>query len=60
MSCIQHRFKTSYRFQTTSDKIGGMKKVLKGKVTRNPDLVNHGHEQQTGALAQKEKEADVS
>lgn len=47
-------------FQTLGDKIEGMKEVAKGKVTRNPDLVQHGRDQQTGVLQQKEKEADVS
>lgn len=33
---------------------------MKGKLTRNPDLVEHGRERRTGELKHKELENDVS
>ncbi|KAF9028901.1 hypothetical protein BDZ89DRAFT_951019 [Hymenopellis radicata] len=45
---------------TMTDKIVGMKEVVKGKVTKNPDLIQHGQERKTGVLQQKERESDVS
>jgi hypothetical protein len=38
------------------DKFEGFKEEMKGKVTRNPDLVQHGHDMRTGVLKQKELE----
>ncbi len=43
-----------------TDKIAGMKEVVKGKVTKNPDLIQHGQERRTGVLHEKERESDVS
>ncbi|KAI0072474.1 hypothetical protein K474DRAFT_1667768 [Panus rudis PR-1116 ss-1] len=41
-----------------SDKIAGLKEVLVGKVTRNPDKVEHGKELRTGELKKKQTEGD--
>ncbi|KAF8906905.1 hypothetical protein CPB85DRAFT_1198282, partial [Mucidula mucida] len=44
---------------TMTDKIAGMKEVVKGKVTKNPDLIQHGQERRTGVLHEKERESDM-
>ena len=38
----------------------GATEVLKGKLTRNPELVEHGREKSSGILQKKEQEALVS
>lgn len=43
-----------------SEKIQGLKEQVKGKITKNPDLVEHGKERRTGVLKKKEEEEDVS
>ncbi|KAJ3776191.1 hypothetical protein FB446DRAFT_722223 [Lentinula raphanica] len=45
---------------TLNDKISGLKEELKGKVTKNPDLVEHGKEKKTGELKKKELEEDMN
>ncbi|KAJ3738732.1 hypothetical protein DFH05DRAFT_1516698 [Lentinula detonsa] len=45
---------------TLSDKISGLKEELKGKVTKNPELVEHGKEKKTGDLKRKELEEDMN
>ncbi|KAJ3805103.1 hypothetical protein F5876DRAFT_2821, partial [Lentinula aff. lateritia] len=44
---------------TFTDKLSGLKEELKGKVTKNPQLVEHGRELKTGELKKKEQEEDV-
>ncbi|KAG0697471.1 hypothetical protein DFH29DRAFT_946396 [Suillus ampliporus] len=42
------------------DKISGLQEEIKGKITKNPELVEHGREKRSGALKKKEqKEQDV-
>lgn len=45
--------------QGLGDKFDGFKEQIKGKVTRNPDLVQHGKEQASGQLKKKEHEGGV-
>jgi hypothetical protein len=40
--------------QPVSDKIGGLKQEIKGKIKHDPELVEHGREQRTGQLKRKE------
>lgn len=40
------------------EKIGGLKDQLKGKITRDPELVEYGRERRTGELKRKEQEED--
>lgn len=44
--------------QTTGDKIQGLKEEIAGKVTRNPEKVEHGKELRTGELKKKKHEED--
>lgn len=44
--------------QTAYDKLEGLKEEIKGKVTRNPDKVQHGKEMRTGELKRKQHEQD--
>ncbi|KAK0437836.1 hypothetical protein EV421DRAFT_1907038 [Armillaria borealis] len=44
---------------TFTDKVSGLKEVVKGKITGNQDLVQEGHERQTGELKRKEKQQDM-
>ncbi|KAI0821467.1 hypothetical protein BC629DRAFT_1262921, partial [Irpex lacteus] len=46
------------REATAGDKIAGLKDELVGKVTRNQDKVQHGHEQRTGELKRKKFEEE--
>ncbi|KAK0186524.1 hypothetical protein F5146DRAFT_880523, partial [Armillaria mellea] len=43
---------------TLTDKVSGLKEVVKGKITGNQGLVQQGHERQTGELKRKEKQQD--
>lgn len=43
---------------TAYDKLEGLKEEIKGKVTRNPDKVQHGKEMRTGELKRKQHEQD--
>jgi hypothetical protein len=43
-----------------SDKITGLKEQIKGKITKNPRLVEQGHERKTGELKHKQADHDVS
>ncbi|KAJ3887976.1 hypothetical protein GG344DRAFT_68348 [Lentinula edodes] len=43
-----------------TDKLSGLKEELKGKVTKNPGLVEHGKEMKTGELKKKEQEEDMN
>ncbi|KAG1838132.1 hypothetical protein DFJ58DRAFT_709351 [Suillus subalutaceus] len=38
------------------DKLGGLQEEIKGKIMRNPELVEHGRERRTGVLKKKEQE----
>ncbi|KAG2059306.1 hypothetical protein BDR06DRAFT_949333 [Suillus hirtellus] len=40
------------------EKLGGLQEEVKGKITRNPELVEHGRERRTGILKKKEQEQD--
>ncbi|KAJ7489350.1 hypothetical protein FB451DRAFT_1553185 [Mycena latifolia] len=42
------------------DKVTGLKEELKGKVTKNPELVAKGHDRLTGELKHKELEEDAA
>ncbi|KAJ3859259.1 hypothetical protein EV359DRAFT_68311 [Lentinula novae-zelandiae] len=42
------------------DKLTGLKEELKGKVTKNPGLVEHGREMKSGELKKKEEEEDMN
>ncbi|KAJ4467110.1 hypothetical protein C8R41DRAFT_871485 [Lentinula lateritia] len=42
------------------DKLTGLKEELKGKVTKNPGLVEHGKEMKSGELKKKEEEEDMN
>ncbi|KAJ7088619.1 hypothetical protein C8R44DRAFT_892684 [Mycena epipterygia] len=42
------------------DKITGLKEELKGKVTKNPELVSKGHDRMTGELKHKELDEDAA
>ncbi|KAK0216937.1 hypothetical protein IW262DRAFT_1394446 [Armillaria fumosa] len=44
---------------TFTDKVSGLKEVVKGKVTGNKGLVQQGHERKTGELKRKEKQQDM-
>ncbi|KAK0475888.1 hypothetical protein IW261DRAFT_1493481 [Armillaria novae-zelandiae] len=44
---------------TFSDKVSGLKEVVKGKITGNQGLVQHGHDRKTGELKRKEKLQDM-
>ncbi|KAI0683277.1 hypothetical protein BC835DRAFT_1396075 [Cytidiella melzeri] len=48
----------SQREATGTDKITGLKDEIVGKITRNQDKVQHGHEQRTGELKKKKFEED--
>jgi hypothetical protein len=50
---------THHNFQGFSQKISGLKEEMKGKLTKNPELVEHGRERRTGELKHKEMEDDV-
>ncbi|KZO95780.1 hypothetical protein CALVIDRAFT_564442 [Calocera viscosa TUFC12733] len=41
-----------------ADRVGGFKEELKGKITHNAELTQHGHEKMTGELKRKEVEGD--
>ncbi|KAJ7220560.1 hypothetical protein GGX14DRAFT_694913 [Mycena pura] len=41
------------------DKVTGIKEQVSGKVTRNPELAQRGHDRRTGELHQNELEADA-
>ncbi|EPQ52589.1 hypothetical protein GLOTRDRAFT_112017 [Gloeophyllum trabeum ATCC 11539] len=43
---------------TLGDKMSGLTEEVKGKVTRKPDVVEHGREMRTGQLKQKSLEDD--
>ncbi|KAH7867945.1 uncharacterized protein C8R40DRAFT_1030619, partial [Lentinula edodes] len=43
-----------------TDKLSGLKEELKGKVTKNPGLVEHGKEMKTGEVKRREQQEDVS
>ncbi|TFK49667.1 hypothetical protein OE88DRAFT_1646107 [Heliocybe sulcata] len=43
---------------TFGDKMSGLTEEAKGKITRKPEVVEHGHEMRTGALKQKQQEVD--
>ncbi|KAJ3925414.1 MAG: hypothetical protein NXY57DRAFT_967871 [Lentinula lateritia] len=43
-----------------TDKLTGLKEELKGKVTKNPGLVEHGREMKSGELKKKEEEEDMN
>ncbi len=46
--------------QTLGDKIIGLKDEVAGKITRNPEKVQHGKEQKSGELKRKQlEEKDV-
>ncbi|KAJ4474342.1 hypothetical protein J3R30DRAFT_3707147 [Lentinula aciculospora] len=45
---------------TLSDKITGLKEELKGKVTKNSELLERGRERKTGELKKKEHEQDMN
>ncbi|KAG1813530.1 uncharacterized protein BJ212DRAFT_1300938 [Suillus subaureus] len=40
------------------EKLSGLQEEIKGKITKNPELVEHGRERRTGILKQKEQEQD--
>ncbi|KAG2129551.1 uncharacterized protein EDB93DRAFT_114613 [Suillus bovinus] len=40
------------------DKLGGLQEEIKGTITKNPELVEHGRERRTGILKKKEQEQD--
>ncbi|GAA5852985.1 hypothetical protein JCM8547_004757 [Rhodosporidiobolus lusitaniae] len=42
------------------DKLKGKEEQIKGKLTKNPDLVEHGKELADGSLARKERESDLA
>ncbi|KAK0235176.1 hypothetical protein EDD85DRAFT_792058 [Armillaria nabsnona] len=44
---------------TFTDKVSGLKEVVKGKITGNQGLVQQGHERKTGELKRKEKQEDI-
>ncbi|KAG7440471.1 uncharacterized protein BT62DRAFT_584833 [Guyanagaster necrorhizus] len=44
---------------TFTDKVTGLKEVVKGKITGNQGLVRQGQERQTGELMRKKKQADM-
>ncbi|KAI0343826.1 hypothetical protein BDW22DRAFT_1328852 [Trametopsis cervina] len=46
------------REATTGDKVVGIKDEIVGKITRNQDKAQHGHEQRTGELKRKKFEED--
>ncbi|KAM0789578.1 hypothetical protein ACM66B_000387 [Microbotryomycetes sp. NB124-2] len=43
---------------TTGDKLSGTMEEIKGKITRNPETVQHGHDLKTGELFEKEAAKD--
>jgi len=43
-----------------SEKLGGLKEQVKGTLTKNHDLVEHGKERRTGELKKKEEEQDLN
>ncbi|KAL8292170.1 hypothetical protein RQP46_001636 [Phenoliferia psychrophenolica] len=43
---------------TTSDKLSGMKDIVKGKITKNPELVEEGKLRKTGELQEKKQAED--
>ncbi|KIY65361.1 hypothetical protein CYLTODRAFT_424407 [Cylindrobasidium torrendii FP15055 ss-10] len=60
----KHAGKTGYgpNFKlgpTMGDKMDGAKEILKGKVKRNPELVQHGRDEISGKLQQRERELDM-
>jgi hypothetical protein len=46
--------------QGIGEKIAGIKEQVKGKITKNPDLVEHGQLRRTGELQKREAEEKVS
>lgn len=46
--------------QAFDSKLSGLKEQIKGKVTRNPDLVEHGRQQRTGELKKRQMGEKVS
>ncbi|KAG2035385.1 hypothetical protein BDR03DRAFT_1001061 [Suillus americanus] len=38
------------------EKLGGLQEEIKGKITKNPELVEHGRDRRTGILKKKEQE----
>jgi hypothetical protein len=40
------------------EKLGGLQEEIKGKITKNPELVQHGRERRMGILKEKEQEQD--
>ncbi|KAK1229125.1 hypothetical protein PQX77_007830 [Marasmius sp. AFHP31] len=45
---------------TFTDKLGGMKEEVKGKVFRKPEVAQHGKDRRTGELKRKEQEEDLN
>ncbi|KAJ3872363.1 hypothetical protein F5051DRAFT_159316 [Lentinula edodes] len=43
-----------------TDKLTGLKEELKGKVTKNPGLVEHGKEMKSGEMKKREQEEDMN
>ncbi|KAK4054140.1 hypothetical protein OIV83_001165 [Microbotryomycetes sp. JL201] len=43
---------------TTGDKVSGTMEEIKGKILRNPEKAQHGHDMKTGELFEKEKAKD--
>ncbi|OCH89182.1 hypothetical protein OBBRIDRAFT_778895 [Obba rivulosa] len=44
---------------TTGDKLEGMVNEMKGKMIRDPELVEYGREMRTGELKERQKEDDM-
>ncbi|RDB26660.1 hypothetical protein Hypma_005537 [Hypsizygus marmoreus] len=49
-----------YNGPTIGDKVKGLEEEIKGKLTRNPALVEHGKERITGELKKREREQDLN
>ncbi|KAG5645686.1 hypothetical protein DXG03_005524 [Asterophora parasitica] len=45
---------------TFGDKLKGIEEEIKGKLTHNPALVQHGKERKTGLLKKREREKDMN
>ncbi|KAJ3912864.1 hypothetical protein F5877DRAFT_72040 [Lentinula edodes] len=43
-----------------TDKLSGLKEELKGKVTKNPQMVEHGKEMKTGEVKRREQQEDMN
>ncbi|GAA5852223.1 hypothetical protein JCM9279_006938 [Rhodotorula babjevae] len=61
----EHAGKLGYGPQAPSggglpDRLKAMEEKIKGKLTHNPDLVQQGHERDTGELAEKRRQYDAS